>query len=55
MRTSPDFAKNPIGAYVDPDKLVAAREADASPWALHERAWAGEFAPAMPYDPRVLL
>jgi catechol 2,3-dioxygenase len=55
MRTSPDFAKNPIGAYVDPDKLVAAREADASPWDLHERAWAGEFAPAMPYDPRVLL
>ena len=22
---------------------------------LHERAWAGEFAPAKPYDPRVLL
>ena len=54
MRSSPDFAKNPMGANVDPDKLVAARKT-ASPWELHERAWAGEFAPAKPYDPRVLL
>jgi catechol 2,3-dioxygenase len=55
MRSSPDFAKNPMGEYVDPDKLFAARTAGASPWELHERAWTGEFAPAKPYDPRVLL
>ena len=31
--------------YVDPDKMIAARKAGASPWELHERAFAGEFAP----------
>ena len=55
MRTSPDFARNPMGTYVDPDKMIAARKAGASPWELHERARAGEFAPLQPYDPRVLL
>jgi catechol-2,3-dioxygenase len=38
-------------AQVDPDKLVAARKAGASPWEIHERAQAGEFAPAKVYDP----
>ncbi len=38
-------------AQIDPDKLVAARKAGASPWDIHERAMAGEFAPAKPYDP----
>ena len=55
LRTSPEFAKNPMGRYVDPDKVIAAREAGASPWELHERAWTGEFAPEKPYDPRILL
>jgi catechol 2,3-dioxygenase len=55
MRTSADFARNPMGTYVDPDKMIAARKAGASPWELHERARAGEFAPLQPYDPRVLL
>jgi catechol 2,3-dioxygenase len=55
MRTSADFARNPMGTYVDPDKMIAARKAGASPWELHERARAGEFAPSQPYDSRVLL
>jgi hypothetical protein len=55
MRTSPEFARNPMGAYVDPDKMIAARKAGASPWELHKRAHVGEFAPAQPYDPRALL
>jgi catechol 2,3-dioxygenase len=55
MRTSPDFARNPMGTYVDPDKMIAARKAGASPWELHERARAGEFAPLQPYNPKVLL
>jgi catechol 2,3-dioxygenase len=55
MRTSPDFARNPMGTYVDPDKMIVARKAGASAWELHERACAGEFAPPQPFDPRVLL
>jgi catechol 2,3-dioxygenase-like lactoylglutathione lyase family enzyme len=55
MRSSTAFARNPMGTYVDPDKMIAARDAGASAWALHERGYAGEFAPARPYDPRVLL
>jgi hypothetical protein len=26
LRNSPEFAKNPMGTYVDPNKMVAARE-----------------------------
>ena len=39
-------------AHIDLEKLVAERKAGASPWDLHERALAGEFAPAEPFDPR---
>jgi len=35
---------------VDPDKMLAARQAGASPWEVHERAFVGEFARAKPYD-----
>jgi catechol 2,3-dioxygenase len=36
--------------YVDPEKMIAARRAGASPWEVHERAFPGEFAPTKPYD-----
>jgi len=39
-------------AQVDPDKMIAARKAGLAPWELHERAIAGDFAPAKPFDPR---
>jgi catechol 2,3-dioxygenase len=55
IQTSPDFARRPLGVDVDPEKLVAARKAGASPWDLHERAFVGEFAPPKPYDPRAVL
>ena len=55
MRTSPEFAAKPMGTYVDPDKLVAARKAGMSFAELHRRAYAGEFPPAGPVDPRVLM
>lgn len=55
MRTSPEFADSPLGVFVDPDKMIVAREAGASPWALHLRARAGEFAPTKPYDLRDML
>jgi catechol 2,3-dioxygenase len=37
-------------SYIDPDKMIEARKAGASAWQLHERAYAGEFKPAKPYD-----
>ncbi len=47
LKTSP-----PMLAQVDPEKMLAARKAGASPWELHTRGSFGEFAPATPYDPR---
>jgi catechol 2,3-dioxygenase-like lactoylglutathione lyase family enzyme len=48
MRTSP-----PGMTYFDPEKMLAARKAGASPWNLHQRAIAGELTPTTPPDPRV--
>ena len=55
MRTAPPFGEQPRRVQIDPDKMIPARKAGASPWDLHERAFAGEFLPAKPYDPRNLL
>ena len=55
MSTSPDFAANPIGMFVNPDQLVAARKAGGSHVDIHRRAYAGEFPPSEPVDPRVPL
>lgn len=55
IQTSPEFARRPLGVDVDPDKMIAARLAGATPWDLHKRAWKNEFAPAQPYDPTALL
>jgi catechol 2,3-dioxygenase len=55
MQTSPDFARRPLGVDLDPEKMVAAREAGATPWERHKRAWQGEFAPAKPFDPTTML
>src|SRR5258707_6761660 len=53
--TSPEFHKNAMGTFVDPDKLVAARQAGMSFAELHRRAYAGEFPPPRPMDPRILM
>lgn len=53
MRTSPQFAENPIGITVDPELMLRAREAGADASALHERAYAGEFSPEAPLDLRL--
>jgi catechol-2,3-dioxygenase len=50
MRISPQFAADPIGSPLDPELVVAAREAGASPQELHERGYSGEFAPERPLD-----
>jgi catechol 2,3-dioxygenase len=55
MMTSPEFAANPIGQPIDGDRMVEARAAGASPAELHRRAYAGEFPPSKPFDPRVPL
>jgi catechol 2,3-dioxygenase len=55
MRTSPEFARNPIRMFVDPEQLLQARAAGASPEELHRRAYAGEFQPKEPVDPRLPL
>jgi catechol 2,3-dioxygenase len=39
-----------LHVFIDPEKLIAARKAGASPWEIHLRAFAGEFVPAEPYD-----
>ena len=50
MRTSPQFAANPIGMPVDPEQMLAALKAGASFAELHERAYGGEFQPSEPFD-----
>jgi catechol 2,3-dioxygenase-like lactoylglutathione lyase family enzyme len=55
MKEQSSSAERPRRVQVDPDKMIAARKAGASPWELHERALAGELAPTGPYDPRMLL
>jgi catechol 2,3-dioxygenase len=55
MRTSPQFAANPIGMPIDPGQMVTARQAGASFAELHERAYAGEFKPSGPLDLHVPL
>jgi catechol 2,3-dioxygenase len=53
MRSSPVFARNPIGESVDGDRLIDARAAGASADEIHRRAYAGEFAPQTPLDLRL--
>lgn len=55
MQTSPAFAADPIGKFVNPDQIVAVRQAGASLAEIHRRAYAGEFPPAGPVDPRIPL
>lgn len=50
MRTSPDFASNPIGVEVDPLKLIAAREAIRD---VLKRSRARDFLPEQPGDLRL--
>ena len=53
MRTSPKFDADPIGVNLDPDEVVAARDAGATPEELHRRAYAGEFTPEKQLDLRL--
>jgi catechol 2,3-dioxygenase len=56
MRSSPEFAQNPIGVVIDADKLVEARRQGASAEEIHRRAYyEREFKPTRPMDPRIPL
>jgi len=48
MRTSDQFAENPIAVFVDPSKMVAARAQEASVEELHR-----ELLPKEPVDIRI--
>ncbi|MGI8505911.1 MAG: VOC family protein [Solirubrobacteraceae bacterium] len=53
MRSSPEFAADPIGVNLDPELVLAARAAGARPDELHRRAYSGEFTPQEPLDLRL--
>jgi catechol 2,3-dioxygenase len=53
MFSSPQFAENPIGMNIDPALVVLARDGGAGAEELHQRAYAGEFAPADELDLRL--
>ena len=55
MRTSPEFRADPVGKYVDPARMVAARAAGVKQQEILRRAYAGEYAPPAPYDYRIDL
>ena len=55
MRTSPNFASLPMGRYVEPEKMLAARANGVTADEIHRRAYAGEFSPEQAVDPRVLM
>jgi catechol 2,3-dioxygenase len=55
VRTSPDFHQNSMGTSIDPEQVLVARKAGATLAELHQPVYAGEFPPAHPMDPRMLL
>lgn len=55
MKTSPEFAANPVGQFLDMTKMVAARDSGTDVQELHRRSYAGQFEPATPQDMRIAL
>ncbi len=53
MLESAEFTANPIGVTVDPEALLAARDAGATPADIHCRAYSREFTPDAPLDLRL--
>ena len=50
MSTSEDFRQNPIGAFFDPDPVLAACQAGATFEQLHKDTWAGKYPPTKPLN-----
>ena len=55
LRTQQCMRDNPMGSYVDPDRMLEAYRQGASDDELHERAFGGEFIPDPLPDPRQLV
>jgi catechol-2,3-dioxygenase len=55
IHSDQQFKLDPIGKFVDPAKLVAARSAGTPVGELLRRAYAGEFPPSSPPDLRVAV
>jgi catechol 2,3-dioxygenase len=55
VRSSPEFAADPIGKLVDPELMVQARAQGEGESSIHQRAYAGEMQPDYSMDPRVPL
>lgn len=55
MKNSPIFAEKPMGKYVDVEKILTARDQGLSANEIHERAYAGEYEPDQPMDPKSML
>lgn len=55
MQKSPTFKKKPMRKYIDVEKVLAAREQGLSVNEIHERAYAGEYEPDAPMDPKKML
>ena len=45
MQSSPDFAADPIGMPVNPEKMIEVRKAGSSAEEIHQRAFSGEWPP----------
>lgn len=50
MRTSPDFASNPIGTFFDPEKVYQDHAAGAPFMTLHDGMRGGSYLPASTPD-----
>jgi hypothetical protein len=48
MRESPKFHEDPIGKFVDPERVAEVAASGATFREIHARAMAGEFAPDAP-------
>jgi catechol 2,3-dioxygenase len=55
VRNDARFGVNPIGAFIDPEQIVAARREGLTPWEIHERASRGEYPATLPIDFRMPL
>jgi catechol-2,3-dioxygenase len=55
VRSAPEFAADPIGRPVDPERMAAARAGGASADEIHRLAYSGAFDPGTPLDLRVPL
>jgi catechol 2,3-dioxygenase len=55
VRNDQRFMADPIGRFIDPEQIVAARREGLTPWEIHERAFRGDYPATRPIDFRLPL